>query len=351
MITVPGSMPKMILEFFCKGAGIFTAMWPGKISKKFSNYFLGPLLFAWLSWSIYRQVLHQPHLVNSWQSLRDAFGSSRVLYLVAIFLLMGVNWGLEAVKWRILVAPVQKISFFQSYRAVLSGVSFSISTPNRIGEYLGRMLYLPEGKRLRIIALTLVGSLSQVLITLWAGVIGFIALREKMLAAGLLHPLVYQFGLFGLLFVCVLLTLFYFNIGGLEKWLESLLRKASWLNLIHALQELDMQRLGRLLLLSGARYTVFVVQYLLAFHLFSVTVSLLHASGALSLVFLALAVIPSVVLLEVGIRGQVSLKLIGLYSANSLGILLTTVTIWLITLVGSVLILGIKIFKQRYEET
>ena len=325
----------------------------GKISKKFSNYFLGPLLFAWLSWSIWRQLQRQPHLADTWAALKTSFGFS---YLLALTVLMLCNWGLEAVKWRILVAPVQRISFGQSFKAVLSGVSFSISTPNRIGEYLGRMLYLPEGKRLKIIALTLVGSLAQLLVTLWAGTFAFIALRERLIDGGLLHPLAYQFGVFGLLFVCAVLTLFYFNVGGLEKWLESVLRKVSWLPLLTALQEFGMQRLGRLLLLSVVRYAVFVIQYLLAFRLFSVTVSLLPAVGVMGLVFLALAIIPSVVLLEVGIRGEVSLKLIGLFSANSLGILLTSVTIWLINLVipalaGSILILGLKLFKQRYEET
>ncbi|GAB4092882.1 lysylphosphatidylglycerol synthase domain-containing protein [Flaviaesturariibacter terrae] len=331
-------------------------MRPGKISKKFSNYFLGPLLFAWLSWSIWRQLQRQPHLGASWSSLKASLQNGNGWYLAAIGALMLCNWGIEAVKWRILVKPVQAISFGQSFKAVLSGVSFSISTPNRVGEYLGRMLYLPEGKRLRIIALTLVGSLAQLLVTIGAGTIGFVALRERLIASGLLHPIAYQFGLFGLLFVLAILTLLYFNVGGLEKWLESVLRKASWLPLVHALQEFGMQRLGHLLLLSLVRYAVFVIQYLLAFRLFSVAVSLLPAVGVMSLVFLALAVIPSVVLLEVGIRGEVSLKLIGLFSANSLGILLTSVTIWLVNLVipalaGSILILGIKIFKQRYEET
>jgi len=36
-------------------------------SKIFINYFLGPLLFVWLSWSIYRQVQRQPGLENAWR--------------------------------------------------------------------------------------------------------------------------------------------------------------------------------------------------------------------------------------------------------------------------------------------
>jgi len=339
-----------------QGDGKFTVMRAGKISKKFSNYFLGPLLFVWLLFSISTVIRGQAHLLQSWSTIRTSFGSPRILLLVTVALLMLVNWGIEALKWRLLVRPVQPVSFGQAFKAVLSGVSFSISTPNRVGEYLGRMLYMPEGKRLRIVALTLIGSCAQLLVTLWVGTLCFLLLRAKLVGSGLLHPIMWRFGAFSLLLGSCFLTLFYFHIATLERWLERAVRKASWLYLVEALKEFGMQRLGRLLLLSAVRYLVFVIQYVLAFRFFHVDVSLLSAAGVMGLVFLALAVIPSVVLLEVGIRGQVSLKLIGIFSANSLGILLTTVAIWLINLVipalaGSILILGIKIFKQRYEDS
>ncbi|RYD94028.1 MAG: hypothetical protein EOP50_10170 [Sphingobacteriales bacterium] len=85
----------------------------GKISKKFSNYFLGPLLFAWLSWSIWRQLQHQPHLSTAWKALGDTVRGPGVWYVAALFGLMLCNWGIEAVKWRILVKPVQPITFLQ----------------------------------------------------------------------------------------------------------------------------------------------------------------------------------------------------------------------------------------------
>jgi hypothetical protein len=75
-----------------------------------------------------------------------------------------------------------------------------------------------------------------------------------------------------------------------------------------------------------------------------------------SVVFLVLAIIPTFAIAELGIRGEISLKIIGLFSSNTLGILWTTATIWAINLVipavaGSLLILGIKIFKNRNEDS
>ena len=103
--------------------------------KIFINYFLGPLLFAWLSYSIYRQIVKQPQLEESWLRIRQSFQSYKVIYLIIAVLLIAVNWGLEAWKWMISVRTFYQIKFFQAFKAVLSGVSFSVTMPNRVGEY------------------------------------------------------------------------------------------------------------------------------------------------------------------------------------------------------------------------
>jgi hypothetical protein len=322
--------------------------------KILTNFFLGPLLFLWLIFSIYTQVRHQPNLEASWFRIREAFHSTRVIYLVIIILLMFLNWGLEAFKWKISVAVVYPVKFIQAFKAVLSGVSFSITIPNRVGDYLGRILYMPEGKRLKAISLTIIGSLAQLLVTLVTGTIGLIVLKNRLIASGVADAVTYQFALFGMLSATILLTIFYFNLGFVENLLEQWFRRSRYLYLINAINDFGKQRLSWLLLLSAGRYLIFILQYILAFRLFNVEISLLNIVWTMTLVFAALAVIPSIVLLELGIRGQVSLKLVGLFTANSLGILFTSLTIWFINLVipalaGSLLMLSIKVFKKRNE--
>ncbi len=67
-----------------------------------------------------------------------------------------------------------------------------------------------------------------------------------------------------------------------------------------------------------------------------------------------LAIVPTIALVEIGLRGEISLRLMGMFTSNSLGTSLTSVTIWFVNLVlpaiaGSVLILGIKVFKRKNE--
>lgn len=326
--------------------------------KIFVNYFLGSLLFIWVSYSIYNQIQHQSDLKKSWEHIRESFGGPMILNLIAVFILMIVNWGIEAFKWKLSVQKIQRLTFFTSFKAILSGTSFSVSTPNRVGEYLGRILYMSEGNRLKAISLTIAGSMSQLIITLFMGLLGFIMLKEQITTGQLLSAIWIQVMIYGILFVLLILTVFYFRLPWIIKWINRLpgIKKYAWL--IKGLEDFNATLLLQLLSLSALRFFVFTVQYYLLFRLFSVDVSWWQGLWAVSVSFLIMAVIPTIALFtDLSLRGKVSLKLLGLFSGNNLGISLTAVSIWFINLIipaltGSLLILSIKkIFKNNNEGT
>ncbi len=325
--------------------------------KIFLNYFLGPLLFVWLSYSIYNQVKHQPDLKTSWVKIRQSLQSAEIWDLVIVLFLMIINWSIEALKWKISIQNVQPMSFSRSFRAVLSGVSFSVSTPNRIGEYLGRILYMEEGNRLRVISLTIVSSMSQLIITLLAGSAGLFFIRKNMETGNMIEGLDsfwLQVLQYGVIIILLILTGIYFRLSLLTTVVDKLRNSNRYSWLISSLRAIDATLLWKLLSLSAIRYIVFVLQYFLLFRLFEVNIVWWQCFGAVSVIFLVLAIIPTFAIAELGLRGKVSLKLIGLFSTNSLGISIATVTIWIINLVlpaiaGSLLILSIKIFKNRNE--
>ena len=325
-----------------------------KSVRTFINYFLGPLLFIWLSYSIYHQVSQQPGLEKSWQHIRESFGGAMIWNLVGTFLLMIANWSIETIKWKLAIQKIQRISFFTAFKAVLSGVSFSVTTPNRVGEYLGRVLYMDEGKRIKAISLTIAGSMSQLLITLLMGMVGLLILRSPIENSGMISSFWMDVLLYGIFPTLAILTLFYFKLPWLVSRIDRLpgVKDYSWI--IEALEDFNATLLMQLLSLSAVRFFVFIVQYYLLFRLFDVHVSLGQCWSAVSVSFLVMAVIPTIALFtDLGLRGKVSLKLLGLFSNNSLGIGLTAVSIWFINLVipalaGSLLILGIKkVFRSR----
>lgn len=323
-----------------------------KSIKIFLNYFLGPLLFVWLAYSIYRQITNQPQLVDSWETIKTSLSSNKIFLLLFAILLIPVNWGLEAIKWQLLVKDIHKISFFKAFEAVLSGVSFSVTLPNRVGEYLGRMMYMPDGSRLRTISASIVGSVAQLAITLSIGTIGLLALKKEILQQYPQLTIWFQFIFYGLVFITILLLFLFFNVNTLVPLANKIIKNSKYLYLIEALGRFNKQFLFQLIFLSFLRYVIFLLQYFLLFALFNVDVSVAVISSVMSVVFLAMSVIPSIALVEIGLRGEVSLKLMGIFSANSLGIGLTTVSVWFMNLIipailGSLLLLNIKLIRKN----
>lgn len=323
----------------------------------FIRYFLGPLLFCWLIWFIYTQISRQPDIELAWQQILDSFNSKKVWLVIGAVALMLLNWGIEAVKWRISVKPVQEVSFQTAFKAILSGVSVSISTPYRVGEYLGRILYMNEGNKLKAVSLTVVGSISQVMVTLLMGLVGLLFMADVLAQQHILSPLWIKMIASGVCMVLVILTLFYFRLSWLVKRIDQIpaIKKFTWL--INALENFNATILFSLLSLSVIRFLVFILQYYLLFRFFGVTIGFHEAWISVSLMFLVMAVVPTIALFtDLGLKGEISLKLIGIFSANGLGITLTTISIWLINLVipalaGSLLILSVKkVFNNRNEK-
>lgn len=349
-------MPRIIFGTFCNGESIFTELMKlNKNIKILLNYILGPLFFIWMSWSIFNQVNNQPHLEESLQKIKGSFNSPVLINLFAVILLMPVNWALEAFKWKLSVKNVQDISFLRSFKAIFSGVSFSVTTPNRIGEYLGRVIYMKEGNRLKVISLTIIGGISQLIVTLFFGLTGLFLLKNRIIESGLSGwPAWINIVLIGSVFVVLFLTVFYFKLNWLTKWIDKLpgISRFAWL--INELEKVDATLLLKILSISALRYLVFGLQYFLLFQFFGVEVSAWQGFWAVSVVFFIMAVIPTIALFEIVQKVYITKEIFTIFTINTLGIGLVTTTIWFINLVvpaaiGSLLILGIKFFRKENE--
>ena len=252
---------------------------------------------------------------------------------------------------------LQQISYFVAFKAVLSGVTLSLNTPNRIGEYGGRVLYLQEGNRIRAVSLTIVGSISQFLVTLVIGCGGLIFLLNiSAPSAAHLKSVQYLLWVNVILYLvsiaAILGVIVYFRLAWLVKIVDKIPAFYKLASHISVVEDLSFVILVRVLSLSFFRYCVFVIQYILMIKLMQVDVTVWQAFWLISVMFLVLAVVPTIALAEIGIRGKLSLELFGLFSINNIGIISASVGIWFINLVipsllGSILILRIKIFKNK----
>lgn len=317
---------------------------------------IGPLVFCLLAFSIYRQLYNQPNWRESFSQVMAAISGGASWQLYTALGLMLVNWGIETRKWQLVIRKIQPISFIQSWKAVHSGLTLAFFTPNRMGEYIGRVLYIQEGKRIQAVSLTIVCSMAQLLVTWLAGIAGIIYLKWHLAQPGTTDSSL-LFWMNAVLFIAmgaaVILTLLYFRLSWLVRWIEKIPRIDRFIGWIRVLDDFNATILLRILSLSIARYAVFIGQYYLLFAAFKVSLDWQQVLGSVSVVFLVLSIIPTIaVITELGVRWKASMEVVQIFSSNLAGILATSLAVWIINLVipaliGSLLILGIKIFKYK----
>ncbi len=319
------------------------------------NYVVGPLVFLFLFYSIYKQIRKEDDWQESWHQITSALAGPQQWKLWLTILLMTVNWGLEAKKWQLSIRELQQISFIKAFGATFSGITIASFTPYRVGEYMGRMLYIEEGKRVRSISLTIICSMAQFLVTMIAGSVGLLYFKNFVSVQTMSGKDSFMAGLTVVLTIVVIIAIsvlfFYFRLSSLVRVLE----KLKWnkiLNQIKVVGDVKLTILFNILSLSFARYVVFILQYYLLFSLFGVSLTLGETFAGISTMFLVMAVIPSFTFLtDLGIRWEMGIEIIHVFKPDATGIFAVSLGIWLINLVmpaliGSLLILRIKLFRS-----
>lgn len=317
------------------------------------NYLLGPALFLLLSWTLYKQILRQPDLTQRWEDIRSGWNSP-LFWLVV--LLMFVNWGLESLKWKNLLSHLEEISFLKAFKSVLAGTSITMLTPNRIGEYAGRIMYVQEGHRLTAISLTILGSAAQLLITLLMGCVGLVVLRYGIPAdkpvPELWLNILGNILLYTSLAFSLLIALIFFRISWIIHKLANVPFLKNFVKHIEVLDSFSRKQLLRILFLSFIRYIVFILQYALLLHLFGAGIPWGWSFWLLTVFYLLMTAVPSIGLSELPLRASASVELFRMFSQNAIAIQASAFGIWIINLavpafLGSLLILGLKIMKDK----
>lgn len=267
--------------------------------------------------------------------------------LIIVALLMVIlNWGIEAIKWRYSIRNVQKISILKAVKITITGITLGLITPNRIGEIPSRALLLNRKLFKELTLKTLVSSFSQVLITLLLGVIGLIFTFHQFNLG--IHPIIL---IVGLIIVTLILFLAYFKVNKLEK----LLNKFSYFKekeIFKALSGFSFIELLNLLLMSLLRYLVFSFQFYLLISAFGIPLISIHHICLIAVCFMIASFIPTILISEIGVRGAVAIFVFGTISNLEFQIIMASILLWLINvalpaLIGIINLKEIKILKEN----
>lgn len=288
-------------------------------------------------------------------------GKGVVYTAAALLLLMVINWGIESVKWRMLIRQSEEISIGKAYQAVLGGLAVSVFTPNRVGEFIGRVFILQKTDPVKAILLTLVGSFSQLLVTVVVGTAAYVFFAPKYLSLMLFDS---TWMVSGISIAMALMSLFmmfvFFNIPVLHRISILLPEKYSERikNSIDAIADCSKQLLLKTVLLSALRYLVFSTQFFMAIRLMGLHFTAQECFLAIPVLYLMLMAIPTVALTEIGVRGSVSVFIFGLIagargldSSGMLAIISASTLIWFLniavpSLTGVLVVFRLKFFRR-----
>lgn len=291
-------------------------------------------------WFIYRQVFANDNFQQFILRLRTNFQNPEFIWLVAIvLLLMPVNWAIESYKWRQLIAYLEKVSPIAAFKSVLTGITMSLFTPNRVGEFFGRAFTLKQADPLKGALLTITGSISQLLVTLLAGFVAvsfylpqYVGFKEGW------HVWLYAGLVLFLAIIASIMILGFIKAPFITRQLERLI-KPSWNKIKYYLDAIDhIQRktLSNVLLLSALRYIIFSFQFYLLLLAFGLNIPYPSALLLIAMTYFVMAAIPTVALADLGIRGSVSIYFIGSFFSGThqlaAEILAASTLIWLINL-------------------
>ena len=253
-----------------------------------------------------------------------------MLWLVGVCSFTFVNWGIEAQKWRQLMTQIERLSFQNAFKAILCGITLSLFTPNRVGEYGGRVLILQSANRLEAIAVTLVGSLSQIIANVTFGAIGFLSFALLYLRWQWIQ--VAGIG-FLAVFVISALLLIYFQVQKSEQWLAKIPFFRRYKSYFKPIEVYQTSELTQVLGWSFLRNMVFTLQYIGLCWAYNMEVALLTAWIVVNTIFFVQLFTPSIALVELGIRGNIALFFWGYVTSKQLAIIAATFSLWWINLV------------------
>ncbi|MBL6448328.1 flippase-like domain-containing protein [Fulvivirga sp. 29W222] len=264
---------------------------------------------------------------------------NNVEWLVVVMGLMFVNWGIEAVKWMVLVKPLAKMSFLSAIKGVLTGLSLSFMTPHGLGDYFGRVMQAGNPNRGRYIGAIMLGRFCQMVPTALFGTLGLYYISATAmwvyvflaLVAGGTILLIYHNG--------------YRLIEGVmpEKFKNKLIYYFGIINMYSFVEVV------KVLLLSIFRYFVFALQFGVILALFLPGIGLDLNIAGVTWIFLSKSILPTFNFLsDLGVREFSAIYFYEKYQVDLMAVVSASLTLWLInilvpTIIGAPLTLKMRL--------
>lgn len=300
---------------------------------------------------LYYELLSKDNLgdiaATFWQQVRY----SNCWWLAGALLLLPFNWFAEVQKWRFFILRYEPMSRGKAWKAVLAGTSFALFTPNRVGEYGARVLFVRPENQWKALIANVVGSMSQYIVLLLGGVLGSIWFAGHVLEWS---PR-WQIGAFAVATVpLAVLFYYYFNIRLFIPLAERIPFVRRWQSLsreIHFLEHIERRDLAFVFIWSAFRYAIYSTQYVLLLQFFGIKTGIIAGYAGVATIYLLQTVVPLPALAGLLIRGSLAVFVWSHFGANDVSSLAATFILWIINLILPALIGTFSLFSVNITKS
>ncbi|MFD2742809.1 MULTISPECIES: lysylphosphatidylglycerol synthase transmembrane domain-containing protein [Sphingobacterium] len=316
-----------------------------KTQKTYLNIFIKVLIVALTSWFVYSKISHQQNLKQFNALISEFDGASIWLILSLVVVMMLANWFLEVVKWRHLSKKIEPLSWWTAIRSVFCGLTWAIFTPNRIGEYGGRVLLLhPENRASGAVAMG-VGLFAQLVLTSVFGALSIAWFVQTFLPTPVFVKLAVW--MIASIYASAFLVL-YFNV----QWIDALVGKVKFLTKVKPffaiLENFTSRELSHVLLISFARFTIFTSQYMVLMLFFLPELPMLSMILMIFILFFVQAAVPSLDLFDFSVRSFVASNLYAYITTQEIAVMAIVSFVWFVNLILPAIIGTFFVFQVNY---
>lgn len=273
----------------------------------------------------------QVGLIDFIQIILNDFEIKKCLLLIICIALLFVNWGFEALKTYFLSKNITQISFVNVYKSVFAAVSIGLITPQIVGDYVSRNLYLSSKFKEQTLAIIFICRTAQLVITIFYGIIAIICLY-------FLQPIDIQlFNKYYLIIILVVFTgiflIFFIKIPELKIF--TFIEKHININkIILYFNQVTFAKHLLVIGLSLCRFMVFTVQYMILLHIFGIEIKQVVIILNIWMTFFVKSLLPTINFLnELGVREATAIFFFGKSGIATQPVLIASFILWVINIV------------------
>lgn len=261
------------------------------------------------------------------------------LFLLILFSFL--NWFFDIIKWKSLVATIQKISLKQAASQSLAAHTAALLTPNRIGEYGVKAMYFKKNLRKKVILLNLTHHFLQMTVTTIFGIIGLCYVLENNDINIPIFSIRKTSYFISIIFAFLLLG---------KIIIHKKIRNFYWLKIVNFIKNMPLKIIGLSFLFSVIKYLIFVHQFIYLLHLFDVETTYSKTLFLLFAFYFIASIIPSLPIFDWLVKGSIAIMILELISIDDAVIIVITTIMWLLNFALPAIIGGYSILKYEKQD-